>query len=54
VLLSWCDQGLVTVMTADEVELSPEEARPVLEQPETWSDDHVIVATEDGVAALLA
>ena len=55
VLLSWCDQGLVTVMTAgDEVELSPEHARPVLERHEAWSDDHVLVATSAGVAALLA
>lgn len=54
VLMSWCDQGLVTVMTADEVELSLDDARPVLEHPELWTDDHVLVATEAGVAALLA
>ena len=55
VLLSWCDQGLVTVMTPDdEVELPPEQARPVLERHEAWSDDHVLVATSAGVAALLA
>lgn len=55
VLLAWCDQGLVTLMTAaDEVELSPEDARPLLERPEAWTDDHVVVATEAGVAALLA
>ena len=55
VLLSWCDQGLVTVMTPDdEVELSPADARLVLERHEEWTDDHVLVATSAGVAALLA
>lgn len=55
VLTSWCDQGLVTLMAAaDEVELAVDEARPILEDPELWTDDHVLVATEAGVAALLA
>lgn len=55
VLLSWCDRGLVTVMTAvDEVELAPVEARVLLGGPDTWTDDHVLVATTAGVTALLA
>lgn len=54
VLVSWCDQGLVTVMTSDdEVELSLDDARLLLEHPEAWTYGHVLVPTEAGVSALL-
>ncbi len=54
VLLEWCDQGLVTLMRADdEVELDVPLARALLAEPASWTDDHVVVATEAGVLALL-